>query len=158
MYRNILLCYDGSKEGRNALTEGAEVALAMNAHTHLLAILRSSGADLAAESSGSSGPFHLHDEQQQATLRILREGVEWLKARNLNAQGQLVFGDPVSHIATCARKLGCDLIVIGHRHRSRLARWWSEDEDATLLEQAPCSILVASGAALPAAPAKAGRR
>jgi nucleotide-binding universal stress UspA family protein len=143
MYRNILLCYDGTEEGRNALKEGAEVALAMNAHTHLLAILRSRGADLAAEALGPA-PSHLHDEQQ-AALRILREGVEWLKARNLDAQGQLVFGDPVGHIATCARTLGCDLIVVGHRHRSRLARWWSEDEDATLLEQAPCSILVALG-------------
>ena len=144
MYRNILLCYDGTIEGRNALKEGAEVALSMNAHTHLLAILRSSGADLKAE---SLGPSHFHDEQQQVAMRILREGVEWLKARNLDAQGQLVFGDPVGHIATCARKLGVDLIVVGHRHRSRLARWWSEDEDATLMEQAPCSILVALGPA-----------
>jgi nucleotide-binding universal stress UspA family protein len=143
MYRNILLCYDGTEEGRNALTEGAEVALSMNAHTHLLAILRSSGADLASD---TLGPGHLPD-QQQAAMRILREGVEWLKARNLDAQGQLVFGDPVSHIATCARTLGCDLIVVGHRHRSRLARWWSEAEEATLLEQAPCSILVALGSA-----------
>ena len=54
MYRNILLCYDGTVEGREALKEGAEVALAMNAHTHLLAILRSSGADLATTSSGPS--------------------------------------------------------------------------------------------------------
>jgi nucleotide-binding universal stress UspA family protein len=141
MYRNILLCYDGTEQGRNALTEGAEVALATNAHTHLLAILRSTGADLA---SAGPGPAHVQDEQ--AATRILREGVEWLKARNLSAQGQLVFGDPVSHIATCARALGCDLIVVGHRHRSRLARWWSEDEDARLMEQAPCSVLVALGA------------
>lgn len=140
MYRNILLCYDGTEQGRNALTEGAEVALAMTAHTHLLAILRSRGADLATEAAASS---HVQDEQ--AALRILREGVEWLEAHKLSAQGQLVFGDPVSHIATCARTLGCDLIVVGHRHRSRLARWWSEDEDAQLMERAPCSVLVALG-------------
>ncbi|WLI91341.1 universal stress protein [Massilia sp. R2A-15] len=144
MYRNILLCYDGSEEGINALKEGADVALAMNAHTHLLAILRSSGADLSAEPLGAT---HLPDEHQQAAMRILREGVEWLKARNLDAQGQLVFGDPVGHIATCARSLGCDLVVVGHRHRSRLARWWSEAEEETLLERAPCSILVALGKA-----------
>lgn len=144
MYRNILLCYDGTIEGRNALKEGAELALAMNAHTHLLAILRSSGADLKP---AAPAPSHFHDEQQQVAMRILREGVEWLKARNLDAQGQLVFGDAVGHIVTCARTLGVDLIVVGHRHRSRLARWWTEDEDATLMERAPCSILVALGPA-----------
>ena len=103
MYRNILLCYDGTVEGRNALSEGAEIALAMGAHTHLLAILRSSGADVKVE---SLGPSHFHDEQQQVAMRILREGVEWLQARQLDAQGQLVFGDPVGHIVTYARMLG----------------------------------------------------
>jgi nucleotide-binding universal stress UspA family protein len=141
MFRDILLCYDGTEEGRNALKEGAEVALSMNAHTHLLAILRSTGADLDAEPTADT---HFPREQQ-AAMRILREGVEWLKARNIDAQGQLVFGDPVGHIVTCARKLGVDLIVVGHRHRSRLARWWTEAEDALLLDQAPCSILVAIG-------------
>jgi nucleotide-binding universal stress UspA family protein len=144
MYRNILLCYDGTVEGRNALSEGAEVALSMHARTHLLAILRSSGADLKP---AAPAPSHFHDEQQQVAMRILREGVEWLKARHLDAQGQLVFGDPLGHIVTCARTLGVDLIVVGHRHRSRLARWWSEDEDATLMERAPCSVLVALGPA-----------
>lgn len=143
MYRNILLCYDGTEAGRNALKEGAELASSMGAHTHLLAILRSSGIDLAAE---SLGPSHLHDDQQ-AAMRILREGVDWLKSHKLDAQGQLVFGDPVGHIATCARTLGVDLIVVGHRHRSRLARWLGEDEDAALMAQAPCSILVAIGSA-----------
>lgn len=142
MFRNILLCYDGSEAGRNALKEGAEIAVSMNAHTHLLAILRSRGADLAPELGGTGHP----DGEQQAALRILQEGVEWLKAHNLEAQGQLVFGDPVSHIATCARALGVDLIVVGHHHSSRLARWWRGAEDATLLEHAPCSILVAIGA------------
>lgn len=147
MYRNILLCYDGTEEGRNALREGADVAQAMHAHTHLLAILRSSGADVAAEPAGADP---LHDDHQGA-LRILAEGVDWLKARNIDAQGQLVFGDPASHIATCARTLGADLIVLGHhQHRSRLARWWGGSEDALLLERAPCSLLVAFGGAAPA--------
>lgn len=144
MYRNILLCYDGSEEGRNALKEGAELALSMNAHTHLLAILRNSGADVTAEPLGVT---HLPDEHQQAAMRILREGVEWLQARNLDAQGQLVFGDPVGHIATCVRALGCDLVVVGHHHRSRLQRWWGEDEESALIERVPCSVLVASGKA-----------
>ncbi|MFC0133513.1 universal stress protein [Massilia eurypsychrophila] len=139
MYRNILLCYDGTEEGRNALTEGADVALAMKARTHLLAILRSTGADLAVESPGAALLFDDH----HGAVRVLREGVDWLKSRRIDAEGQLVFGDPASHIATCARALGSDLIVVGHHHRSRLARWWGEAEDALLLERAPCSILVA---------------
>lgn len=143
MYRKILLCYDGSEEGRNALNEGAETALCMHADTHLLAIIRNmSGANVPESFSET-----FFDNQQQAAMRILREGVEWLQTRGLSAQGHLVFGNPIEHIVQCARKLDVDLIVVGHRQRSRLARWWSDSEGATLLEQAPCSILVAVASA-----------
>ena len=157
MYRNILLCYDGTIEGRNALMEGTELALALRAHTHLLAILRSGDADLRSELAESSSsaqptgsaamlrPSQLHNAQQQVAMQILREGVEWLKARHLDAQGQVVFGDPASHIVACARALAIDLIVVGHHRRGQLGRWWSEDGDAALLEIAPCSVLVAMG-------------
>jgi len=157
MYRNILLCYDGTIEGRNALKEGTEMALSMGAHTHLLAILRSNGTDFRSELAESKGsaestssaaalrPSQLHNAQQQVAMQILREGIEWLKARHLDAQGQVVFGDPAGHIAACARTLAIDLIVVGHHRRGRLERWWSEDGDAVLLEIAPCSVLVAMG-------------
>ena len=40
MYQNILLCYDGTAEGRRALRQGAEVAMAMKSRAYLLAICR----------------------------------------------------------------------------------------------------------------------
>jgi len=33
--------------------------------------------------------------------------------------------------------------VVGYRYRSKLARWWSESEEVSLLHKLPCSILVA---------------
>ena len=87
MYRNILLCYDGTIEGRNALKEGKELALVLRAHTHLLAILRSGGADIRSELAESRSlaqsqsaaamlrPSQLHNAQQQVAMQILREGI-----------------------------------------------------------------------------------
>ena len=48
-YRKILLCYDGSREGRKALRQGANLALDLNAETHVLAVvdMRSSIAQSA---------------------------------------------------------------------------------------------------------------
>lgn len=139
MYRKILLCYDGSVEGRNALRDGADVAICMQSETHLLAIIRTLAGNTIPE--GVSEPLIAHENEEAA--RILKEGVAWLKERSLNAHGYIAFGDPIEQIDSAARKLGVDLIVLGHRRRSRLARWWSGSEDATLLERAPCSILVA---------------
>jgi nucleotide-binding universal stress UspA family protein len=139
MYRKIMLCYDGSVEGRNALKDGADVAIAMQAETHLLAIIRRIPTGGVPEGVNET-TIRLEDEEAQ---RVLKEGVNWLKERGLAAHGYIAFGDPILEIDAAARQLGVDLIVLGHKHRSRLARWWSDSEDATLLERAPCSILVA---------------
>jgi nucleotide-binding universal stress UspA family protein len=138
MFQTILLCYDGSREGRNALRRGADIALAMKARAHLLGILRRTPlvppeavSETAAVSEGD------------AAQAILREGVEWLRAHGVEAEGRLVVGDPLKEIPACARAIGADLIVVGHRRRGVLARWWSDSEGATLLDAAPCSILAA---------------
>jgi nucleotide-binding universal stress UspA family protein len=73
---------------------------------------------------------------------VLREGVERLRARGLVATGHLVFGDPIDQIPAVARRLGVDLIVIGHRPCGPIARWWSGPGNAQLLDRAACSILV----------------
>jgi nucleotide-binding universal stress UspA family protein len=139
MFQKILLCYDGSVEGRNALKNGADVAIAMHAETHLLAIIRRIPTGGVPEGVNET-TIRLEDEEAQ---RILKEGVNWLMERGLAAHGYIAFGDPIWEIDNAARQLGTDLIVLGHKQRSRLARWWSDSEDATLLERSPCSILVA---------------
>jgi nucleotide-binding universal stress UspA family protein len=58
------------------------------------------------------------------------------------AEGQLVFESDGAHPEVASR-IGADLIVMGHRYRGRLAKWWSEDEESTLLHKVSCSILVA---------------
>jgi nucleotide-binding universal stress UspA family protein len=143
MYRSVLLCYDGSKEGRNALAEGAEVARAMNAQAHLLAVLR------PAAGPPEGVTEHALRGEEEAARRILDEGVAWLRERGLDALGHLSFGDPLVEIPACARALNADLIVVGHRPRTALERWWSDAEDASLLESAPCSILAACGSGAP---------
>ena len=143
MYRRVLLCYDASTEGRNALREGAEIALAMKAETHLLAICRSV---LGASVPEGVTPALLQCDQDRAGA-ILSEGVEWLRTRGLEAHGTLVFGDPLHHIPDAARRIGADLIVVGHRRRTRLERWWSDSDEETLLDVCPCSILAAVASA-----------
>ena len=80
------------------------------------------------------------DERAQA---LLDEGIQWLKDQGLAATGSLDYGNAVDCIAEVAGRIGADLIVLGHRHRSRLARWWSESDEESLLERIRCSVLIA---------------
>jgi nucleotide-binding universal stress UspA family protein len=139
MYRKILLCYDGSAEGRKALREGAEIAIATRSETYLLAICRS-----LLESSVPEGvtPGLVNCDEQSARA-LLEDGVKKLQEHGVRAEGTLVFGDPIAQIPKMARAVGADLIVVGHRQRGRLARWWSDSQEQTLLNLVSCSILVA---------------
>ena len=142
MYQKILLCYDGTVEGRRALRQGAEVAVAMNSQTHLLAICRNMLASTVPEGVTPE----LIASEEKAARTLLDEGVQLLRGKGLVADGSLIYGDPFVHIPQMAQDIGADLIVVGYRPRNRLARWWSESEEVSLLHRLPCSLLVAVAA------------
>jgi nucleotide-binding universal stress UspA family protein len=147
MYKTVLLCYDGSAEGRKALREGAALARGMGSETYLLAICRNLVAVTPPEGMGSALV-----ESESVAREILDEGVRKLIELGVKAQGALLIGDPLVHIPNFATKIGAELIVIGHRPQGRLARWWSESPQPRLLNRSSCSILVAMNAEDPPAP------
>ncbi len=139
MFRKVLLCYDGTAEGRRALRQGADVVLTMKSDAYLLAICRSLVASAIPEGV-TPELVRCEDERAQA---LLDEGIQWLKDQGLAATGSLEYGNAVDCIAEVAGRIGADLIVLGHRQRSRLARWWSESDEESLLERIRCSVLIA---------------
>jgi nucleotide-binding universal stress UspA family protein len=139
-YRKILLCYDGSREGRKALRCGADLALELKAETHLLSVvdMRSSIAQSAGLLTDvACGSF------EKTARDILQEGVDWLTERGVRAQGHFAFGHPIDEIAALADELKVDLVVVGHRCRHGLSRWWMGAGNTPLLDRVSCSILVA---------------
>lgn len=146
-FKNILLCYDSTREGRRALIQGAELAQKLEAETHLLAI-----APTVVGSTMVDMPSAVALQEEERNIRdVLREGVERLRARGLIATGHLAFGRPIEQIPALANALGVDLIVIGHRPSGALARWWAGPGNAQLLDQVNCSILVSIDSSDPTA-------
>jgi len=139
VFRKVLLCYDGTAQGRRALRQGADVVLCMKSESYLLAICQNAVASAIPE---GVNPMLCEDEDRRAQS-LLEEGVQWLRERGVTAHGALEFGNAVDRIAEAAERIGADLIIVGHKSRGPLARWWSESEEATLLERVRCSILVA---------------
>jgi len=45
MFKRVLLCYDGSRAGRAALKQGAELAVLVGAQVHVLSIISSEVPD-----------------------------------------------------------------------------------------------------------------
>lgn len=133
MYGKVLLAYDGTREGRAALREGALLARRCGAEVFLLAIVP---AVTSADAMGA--PMVLPDAHEE----IFQEGLAKSKELGLAVTGKLVHGEPIEEIRTYANKLAIDLVVVGHRKRSLLERWWSGPSHAFLSDNLDCSLLI----------------
>ena len=140
-YRKILLAYNGSAEGKRALVECAELANFLHAEMHLLAVASMPPSLFLTE---GFVPEELLEEEKKRTQAVLDEGIANLKQQGFSATGHLAVGEPVEEICRKAKDLSVDLIVIGHnQNTSFAARWWKGSVGASLLDYAPCSILIA---------------
>ena len=139
-YHKILLAYNGSQEGKRALLECAEFAEFHNAETHLLAVASMPPSLFLTE---GFVPEELLEEEKKRTQVVLEEGIKSLTDKGFKATGHLAVGEPVEEICRLAKDLGADLVVVGHnQNTSFAARWWKGSVGASLLDYAPCSVLI----------------
>jgi nucleotide-binding universal stress UspA family protein len=140
-YQKILLAYDGSVEGKRALLETADLASFLNAQACLLAVASMPPSLFLTE---GFVPEELLEEEKKRTQAVLDEGIRTLRERGFNATGQIAVGEPVEEICRLAKSMGADLIVVGHNQKTSFAaRWWKGSVGKTLVDYAPCSILIA---------------
>jgi nucleotide-binding universal stress UspA family protein len=141
MFKRILMAYNGTLEGRTALFACAEVANFAKADTHLLAVATMPSSMFLTE---GFLPEELIEEEKKRMQEVLDEGIAALTHRGFTAAGHLAVGEPVEEICRVASEVGADLIVLGHKQKQNFgARWWRGSVGATLLDYAPCSLLVA---------------
>jgi nucleotide-binding universal stress UspA family protein len=141
MYQRILLAYDGSESGQKALLEGHDIAQWSNAQIYLVAVMPNPAAFIAVD----GGVYDAgRDELERKRFNgILDDGLDRLRQTGHNVQGELLIGDQVHEITTYAKKIGADLIVVGHKHlEGWAARWWRGSTSGSLIENAHCNVLV----------------
>lgn len=139
MYRKLLLAYDASTEGRRALREGAKLARLCRSEVFLLAVVELSTGIVIAEGAAAGVVENQGEDYQE----VLREGVRRLESLGFKPTARLEYGNPAHEIAAVAQEIGADLVVVGHRNQSSLARWWNGSVGASLLEELRCSLLIA---------------
>jgi nucleotide-binding universal stress UspA family protein len=144
MFKQVLLCYDGSEAGRRALKRGAELAILVGAQVCVLSIIPTGVAGAAVVAS-AAGHACLVDEAG-GYRQLLDESIEWLKARGVQAEGYLASGNIIEQIVAFSRRLGVDLIVLGHYPQPAGGFWWGSPQRVSLAERANCCVFVAVNA------------
>ena len=137
----ILMAYDASESGLARLMATPELAWIPHQHVHLLAILPMPGGLFLGE---GYVPGEVLEDDRLRAQALLDTGVAQLRERGFDAEGVLAAGEPIEEICRMAARLGSELIVVRHPQRqSFAARWWKGWVGASLLEHAPCAILIA---------------
>lgn len=141
MYKRILLAYDGSPGGQQALLDCQELAQWAHAELFLVGVLP---ADLGlVYTEGGVYDNGAMERERAAMQATLDEGVRRLQAAGHQASGTLLTGDTVDEITEQAKKVQADLIVVGHKHLdSWAARWWKGSVSKSLIAHSHCSVLV----------------
>ena len=140
MFKKILLAYNGSLEGKTALLQCAELASYGHSETHLLAV-----AGMPSSMFLTEGflPEELLEEEKKRAQEVLEEGTSQLKEKGFTVSGHLAVGEPVEEICRLAAELSVDLIIVGHQQKASFAtRWWRGSVGKSLLDSAPCSVLI----------------
>ena len=129
MYQKIVLAYDGSQAGQQALLNSKEISQWEKGELHLLAVVPFELVALGPESAYYSEEQQKLEEQRYRD--VLQSGLAQLHALGVQAHGELRKGDPV------------DQIIQYVEHRSNwLERWWRGSISKALIELSPCSVLV----------------
>jgi nucleotide-binding universal stress UspA family protein len=137
MYKRILLASDETRESMVTLREGALIARALGAEAFLLIV------EVATAGQRIADGVYPAPRDSRPALELLELGLTRLRRLGVASRGEVVFGEPAAAITACAQAFQADLIVVGHRRRSLMERWWSGASGAYLVDTVACSVLVA---------------
>jgi len=136
MYRKILVGYDGSEAGTKAFDTALELAAKHGAELYVLSVARPPdiGDDVETEAVVENSR-----EYHRKLLEPLKQTVA--KAR-VNGRFDVVVGHPAEQIIYYADRNGVDLIVVGDRGRSKLARLLLGSVSKNVVEHAGRPVMV----------------
>ena len=141
MYKTIVLAYDGSEQGQKALLDCQEIGQWSQARLFLVAVM----PPVMPAAGVEVWPYDPESDKAERSRHqaVLNAGIQRLRECGLEVQGELARGNSVDEIVRVAIDVQAELIVVGHKHLdSWTQRWWRGSVSKSLIEYAPCSVLV----------------
>lgn len=142
MYKRIILAYDGTASGQQAILGIKELAHWERPKLTLVSVVPVFEMDAGFFEMGYLG--NTNNAALQIKLKEqLRKGVKTLRSMGFEADGEILKGEVIREVTRFAADQHADLIVVGHKHeKSLIRRWWSDSTAKSLVEEAPCNVLI----------------
>ena len=148
---NVLVAVDESNEAKHALAYATEIVAAVDGSITVVHVV-----DPVVYDEGGAEPITtLADAEQRLILEnieeterrgldVLENAVEFGEERDVDVdiEGELLYGDPVTEIADYAESEGIDAIYVGHRGRSERAELMLGSVAKAIVERATVPVTV----------------
>ena len=136
--QKVLVPVDGSESSRKALEMAVAIAQAAQARLTVLEVIEEFGplpGYYEAPPPGKDRADWIAEQRFEKVHPVLEElGAAW--------ERRVEEGDPADQICRVAEEGRHDLIVIGHRGRSEVARFLLGSVSGRVVQHAPCSVVV----------------
>lgn len=137
MFTKILLAYDGSQHARGALAFALDLAQKYDARVYAVSVAHvPEFADTRDEVNGAL------EDARNFYDRMLSEARKMALGKGVKLETRVIPGHPADALARFAEEEGCDLIIVGARGRSGIARYILGSASEAIVRYAPCSVLV----------------
>ncbi|BCS80390.1 universal stress protein [Anaerocellum diazotrophicum] len=137
MYKKIVVAYDGSEHAKKGFEVALELSKMFGSSIHLVSVVHIPDfVETKDELNGMLSDARQYYEklQQQAIDRAKSEGVEVNTA--------IVLGHPANGVVSFAESIKADLIIVGQRGRSGVARYIVGNVAENIVRHAHCSVMV----------------
>ncbi|MDZ4308127.1 universal stress protein [Allopontixanthobacter sp.] len=141
MFQKIVLAFDGGEESVAALHQATDLARLCDAELILIGVVES------IPSAALTEPYPQHaflTAKRSSMAQMLLTEAERLGDRGLKVVTEILEGDPANEIATYAKRIDADVVVIGYAYKGFLVRWLEGSTGAKLIRDLPCSLLIAT--------------
>lgn len=138
VFERILVGCNGAPEAEHAVEVAIGLAASLGAKVVLLGVVPPPSAESQAEGYALQDPMKAKQRLQEQLARM----ADAAKAQGVEVLVEVVEGDAERQLEKHATDEHADLIVVGHRHLSRLRHWLEHSTGEALLHHAKTSVLV----------------
>ncbi len=136
MMKKLLIAYDGSEQSKKAFDVSLDLALKYASEVIVLSVVRVAEPPEDVETEAAIDSATESYEKQFVDLR------QAAAAKGVEARFEVRPGHPADQIVLVAREERADVIVMGHRGRTRVSHWLLGSISKRVLSYAHCSVFI----------------
>jgi len=135
--KRILIGYDGSEHAAKAFAMAVDLAAKYGATLEVVCVARPPEPPEMVETEAMLESAQEHFTQAFASLKPQAE------AAGLHPELTVLVGHPADQIVRHASETKADLVVLGHRGKSRIQHWLLGSISKRVVSYAHCAVLIA---------------